>query len=305
MAPFLMTLIVKLIDPVGWLAALAVGWWFRRPWGIPVVGVACAVILESLLTAMSFGHRWGDTIAHQLIASVLQASVVMCARYKKRPSALPAAEPTAENPGSLVKYQVVCRGRWGGDDYTVVYTADSKEKAEAIAVHDGHALASTTLEQPAPEVALAPGQVRAEGSGSDRKPSRLRLVEVTPLAAAPIGLLYMLDEAGAFGRYPDWPNAGHWLWWLSLAAWSIEPAILRPLTYPARTAQERSIVLSLVGGAAISWWLWLGPDLARHYGINKVGLFLTLGLAAAAVVLRLGWGPIGLQPPAGGTDHPG
>lgn len=143
-----------------------------------------------------------------------------------------------------------------------------------------------------------------EPSPTPTRLGRSRLLELALLAVAPIGLWHMLNEAQVFSQVyhalnQDRPRSNEltldaWLWWISLVAWSIEPALLCPLTYPARTAQQRSIVLVLIGAAAITWWFWLGRDanLYNYYLDSKVALLATLGFAAAALIARLGWGPI-------------
>lgn len=130
--------------------------------------------------------------------------------------------------------------------------------------------------------------------------SRWRMLELGCVLLAPIGLVYLLDDALVFERgLASIPASfDQWLWWLALVAWSVEPAVLCPLTHPGRSPQQRSIVLSLIGGAALSWWLLLGrmlEDSWSHYEVSTIGLLLTFGFAAAAVVLRLGWGPLRLE----------
>ena len=109
------------------------------------------------------------------------------------------------------------------------------------------------------------------------------------MAIAALGLPYMLS--GARGR----PEFDHWLWWLALFACSVASGVLAPMTFPGRTTQQRAIIVSLIGAAAFSWWLWLGRDEIDRYswrGPSSVGLLLIFGFLCAAFIMRLGWGPL-------------
>lgn len=134
---------------------------------------------------------------------------------------------------------------------------------------------------------------------------KYRKLEVAAIGIAVPGLVYMLHAADFFHQdyrhrwSPRYPDFNHLLWWICLVGWCALPAALRPLSYPEKNSQQRGILLALIGIAGVCWWAWIGRDLdsdsSGEFVVNGIGIVAVLGFSSAAVIVRLGWGPINLR----------
>ena len=85
---------------------------------------------------------------------------------------------------------------------------------------------------------------------------------------------------------------------LLLAAWCIAPIVVRPLTTPGVSVQQRYAVTSLILGSGVAWFMWCAETLP-HWNSDRPGgvaVLVTLGLLAVAGYLRIGWTKKGETP---------
>ena len=118
----------------------------------------------------------------------------------------------------------------------------------------------------------------------------LRMAEYALLVFVPWGLgtSTRWRWAGANNPLDRWP--GDWLELLLLAAWCIAPIVVRPLTTPGVSVQQRYAVSGLILGAGVAWFLWCAEELtSRPARPGGVAVLVILGLLAVAGFLRIGW----------------
>ena len=140
------------------------------------------------------------------------------------------------------------------------------------------------------------------------KQRRMEFGLLVPLA---IGLFVAINKAASFGHFP---YNGRWIkgsladpqaWVprlfdpgsrfpvsiLVLAAWTLAPVFLRPLTFPNATAQQRYAVCAIILVAALAWLVLLGGGLIDPYdeSSSKLGILIVAGLLACAGFVRVGW----------------
>jgi len=92
------------------------------------------------------------------------------------------------------------------------------------------------------------------------------------------------NERWDFYRLPS----ACWVGLLTLAIWTGAPILMRPLTTPGVTPQQRYAVGALILGAGLAWLVWLRETLDDN-DPSGLGILTTVGLVAVAGFLRLGW----------------
>lgn len=76
-----------LLDPIGFILAFLCSFFIRRKHHIFIVGLIVAVIVESLLTYISYTRAWGEGLHLGFIASSAQAAAsyaIICRIHSKR-----------------------------------------------------------------------------------------------------------------------------------------------------------------------------------------------------------------------------
>lgn len=87
---FLIMLVVKVLDPIGFAVVFALSFITREKWIIPAAAIGGALVTETILTATQYTRTWGRGIVIGLLASAIQALVcywlvgkIKAARAKK------------------------------------------------------------------------------------------------------------------------------------------------------------------------------------------------------------------------------
>lgn len=87
---FLITLVVKVLDPIGFAIVFALSFITRQKLIIPAAAVSGALVTETILTATQYTRMWGRGIVIGLLAGGIQAVVcywlvgkIKAARAKK------------------------------------------------------------------------------------------------------------------------------------------------------------------------------------------------------------------------------
>jgi glucan phosphoethanolaminetransferase (alkaline phosphatase superfamily) len=93
---FVASVVVKLLDPIGFVIVLLVSLLSRQRWIIPVAALTGAVIAEALLTAMQYTRVWGQGIVAGVFASTIHALAcyLVLSLFRKRP------DSTNADPGA-------------------------------------------------------------------------------------------------------------------------------------------------------------------------------------------------------------
>jgi hypothetical protein len=123
----------------------------------------------------------------------------------------------------------------------------------------------------------------------------MRAIECGVAAFFLVGLLVALSDVD-FVDVQDLIDSDYhyWIGLVTLGAWTFAPLVLRPLSTPGITIQQRYAVIALVMGAGLSWLIWLSKSLRdESVGSDSLGIFITIGLVAIAGFLRLGWRKMG------------
>lgn len=72
---FLITLVVKVLDPVSFAIVFTLSFISRQKWIIPAAAVVGAFVSETLLTVTQYTRTWGQGIIIGLLASGIHAVV--------------------------------------------------------------------------------------------------------------------------------------------------------------------------------------------------------------------------------------
>ncbi len=69
------TIIVKLVDPIGFVVVFVVSIFSRSKWIIPVAAISGAVVIETILTSNQYTRTWGQGLFQGFIASGIHALI--------------------------------------------------------------------------------------------------------------------------------------------------------------------------------------------------------------------------------------
>jgi hypothetical protein len=122
-----------------------------------------------------------------------------------------------------------------------------------------------------------------------------RLIEVVPIVFVWLGVQY----AGGFNAPALLRDDGKTIVLVSLAAWCIAPLVLRPLSYPGKSPNQRFALSSIIAAAGIVWWIWLMECLPNGFDPeHRFPVLVVYALLAAAIYVRIGWSPKAAPPKA-------